>query len=377
MVVDDKTLQIQLETPIPYFLELLSFSIFFPVNEKMDRKGDNWNVSRQGLIGCGPFCLKKWKENDSIELVKNPKYWDEQSIHLPAILMTMVESETEMQMFETGELDWAGSPISLLPLSVIYEKRGLKQLSSAPMFGTSFFRINVERPPLNNANIRKALSYAINRQELVDHILQGGQRTALRLVPNTEGSFFADGDEEKARQLFFKGLKESGYSCETFPQITLFYAIDDKNHLIAQAVQQHWKKTLGIEVLLERNESKVYFQRLAKQDYQIAIGSWIGDYNDPETFLEVFKYKQASTNNTQWENSAYTKLLDISRTLKGETRNEVLHQCEALLLQEMPIIPIYHFKSLYLQNPKLKNVFVSPLGNLDFKWAYLEDYTYD
>lgn len=371
--LDENTLQIDLEAPVPYLLELLSFSVFFPVHEKMDVEEKGWDLKKTDLISCGPFSLKEWKHNDFIEVIKNNTYWDSATVTLPSIYMTMVSEDTEMRMFENKELDWAGSPMSTLSFDVLKEVKESGSLFSSPMMGTCFFRLNVEKPPFDNVHIRKAFALAVNRQEIVDHVIQGGQRTALRLVPGSKDSYFKDADKIQAQALFKKGLEELGLLKENLPKITFLYASNQRNHLIAQAVQQDWKEVLGLDVILEAIETKAYYSRIARQDYQMASGSWVADYNDPESFLEVFKYKKASTNNTHWENHSYAEIMDLARNLRGEEREIKLSECESLLMKEMPIIPIYHLDSLYVKNKNVKEVLVSPIGNLDFKWAYVDN----
>jgi oligopeptide transport system substrate-binding protein len=362
--LDEKTLKIDLVRPVPYFLELLAFSIFFPVHPSMDQGN---------LVFSGPFVLKEWKHNDFIEVKQNPAYWDAKAVHLPSVYMTMVGEDTEMQMFEHKELDWAGSPMSTLPIDLLQNLKKEKVLHSSPMAGTVFFRVNTEKFPFHNKNIRKAFALAIHRQELVDHVIQGDQKVALRFLPSSPVSYFADGADEEARAFLQKGLQELGISKSELGKVTLLYASNQKNHLTAQAIQQDWKRSLDLDVTIEAAESKVYYSRIGVQDYQLAAGSWIADYNDPESFLEVFKYKNSSTNNTQWENPLYTSLLSTANDLKKEQRAQVLGQCETLLMEELPIIPLYHLNYLYLKDKNLCDVIISPLGNIDFKWAYFYD----
>lgn len=361
-VIDDHTVQVDLEGPIPYFLHLLASPIFFPVHPKM---------KEEEIFSSGPFCLQEWKHNDHIEVVKNPKYREADTVRLDSIYMVMVEEEAEIKMFEQGELDWAGSPLSSLSVDVLaaFAKEGL--LQSAPMQGTCFFRLNTREAPLHNEHIRQALALAIDRQSIVEHITQGGQRIALSLVPGS-APCFADGDQKLAQHHLQLGLQELGCSIEQLPPLVLLYSVDQRNHRIMQAVQHCWKRFLGLNVSLEANESKVVLSRLRGQEYQIAVGSWIADYDDAENFLEVFKYRRDSTNNTNWENGIYAQILDDSRLKKGRERDSMLAHCEQILMKEMPIIPLYHTESLYIKNPHLQKVIVSPLGIIDFRLAYFD-----
>lgn len=373
-IVDKRTFEVYLENPIPYFLDLLSFSIFFPIHETMDRNG--WDLSKQTLISSGPFCLKQWKHHDFIDAYKNPLYWDAQTVQLSGIYLVMVNEDTEVRMFEKGELDWVGSPLSTLPFDLLEKLKKQNILKSHPMLATSFFRINVEKFPFNNSNIRKAFALAINRKSIVEHVVQGGNVSAMRFVPESmkiqKDPYFPEYDEELARSFLQKGLNELNISKKDLPKIVFLYAALQKNHSISQAIQQDWKRVLDISVDLEANERGAFFGRLGKQDYQISLGSWMADFNDPVNFLGIFKHKKASTNNTQWENREYIDLLNASDRASKEERIELLRRSESILMEEMPVIPIYHHAMLYLQKEYLRDVFVSSLGNIDFKWAYLD-----
>ncbi len=368
--IDSYTLQIDLQYPVPYFFELLSFPIFFPVHKSID-------FAKSDLVSSGPFCLTTWKHNDFIEIAKNENYWDAQAVQLKNIQFSMVSSETEIRMFEKKELDWAGSPLGDLPLDLLEKFREEKLLKVHPMLATSFFRLNTEKPPFTNVNIRKAFALAINRKALVDHVFQGENEVATRFVPKSmrlqNDEYFPDTDELQAKELFQKGLEELGMSREDFPKITFLYRSSQKNNSIAQTIQQDWKRTLGVTVDLEANEWKVCLGRIRLKDYQLVLSDWIADFNDPVNFLSIFKYKQESSNNTQWENEEYTNLLDTSEIIDSEHRKQILQRCEAILMREMPIIPLYHSSMRYLKQDRLKGVVLSSLGNLDFKWAYVDN----
>jgi oligopeptide transport system substrate-binding protein len=313
----------------------------------------------------GPFVCKEWKHNNYIELVKNEQYFDAENVHLSSIYLTMVSPETEIQMFEKGELDFAGSPISTISLDRMEEYKKKNQLHYAPMLGTRFFRINVEDSFLQNRYIRKALA-------LIDHILQGYQKVALQFLPPSPLSYLSDANLDEARELFQKGLEELSLTRENMPKIKILCVGNQQNKLIAQAVQQDWKQALDIDVSIEVNEVKVYYGRLDQKDYQIALGSWIADYNDGENFLEIFKTKTSSNNNTQWESDEYLTLLESAKNLEGEERESKLFHCESILMRDLPIIPLYHFSAHYVKNPRLQGERLSSIGNIDLKWAYLD-----
>jgi oligopeptide transport system substrate-binding protein len=152
------------------------------------------------------------------------------------------------------------------------------------------------------------------------------------------------------------------------------YRAGERNHLIAQAVQQQWFEAFGIRVRLEAIEGKVYFDRISKQDYHMASGNWTADFADAINFLEIFQYKNGGSNNTLWENPRYVELLQGSfKVSDAAQRIQMLAESEKILMEEMPVIPIFYYTMLYVNQPQLKDVVLSSLGQIDFKWASLED----
>jgi oligopeptide transport system substrate-binding protein len=376
-VLDAKTIQVELESPTPYLLSLLASPPFFPVNEKVDRKDPQWAQNAANFVCNGPFSLKEWKHQDRLEVVKNNSYWDAAQVKLSEIQLVMVQEETELMMFEKKELDWAGSPLSTLPLEAIKGLRNSSMLKTKEMLGTYFLRSNTEKAPFNTSKMRSAFALAINRKAIVDHVTQGNQLPATGLVPTCFGlqkaPYFKDANVEFSKKLFEEALAESGLTKENFPEISLMYRAGERNHLIAQAVQQQWFEAFGVRIKLEALEGKVYFDRISSQDYHLASGSWIADFEDPINFLEVFKYKQGGSNNTLWENAEYVRLLDeSSKTADPLKRLELLSASEKVLIDAMPVMPIFHYTMLYVNHPKIQNVVLSSSGQLDFKWAYFD-----
>jgi len=378
--IDERTLQVELENPTPYFLELTAFPSFFPVCQSADQKNDHWANNGNTYVSNGPFSIKEWKHQDHIEMRKNGAYWDASSVRLPAIALVMVKEETEFKMFEKNELDWAGSPLSVLPVDALGQLKKESALKTKPMLGTYFLRANTQRAPFDLVEMRKAFALAINRQAIVDHVTQGNQIPATGLVPLSMGlqkePYFKDGDQEEARALFEVGLQKAQLTKETLPSITLLYRSHKRSHLIAQAIQQQWFDAFGVRINLEATESKVYFDRLSKKNYQLASSDWTADFNDPINFLEAFKYRSVGINNTLWENEQYVQLLDSSsREAIPMVRLDLMRKSEKVLIDEMPIIPIFYYSMLYVNQAHVQDVALSSMGNIDFKWAYLSDQT--
>jgi oligopeptide transport system substrate-binding protein len=376
--INTKILRVELTNPVPYFLELTALPVFFPIAQKIDQSDSHWADKGESVVGNGPFVLKEWKHSDHLHVVRSPSYWDTSHVKIKEIDLLMVNEDTELKMFERGELDWAGSPLSTLPVGALAQLKKSGELHVKPFLATYFFRTNVESEPFQNPLMRKAFALAIQRSDIVEHVTQGGQLPATGLLPPSLGvqekPYFADGDIATAKQDFEKALGVLGMTRETLPQISLMYIAGERNHLIAQAVQEQWRSALGITVTLHAVERKIFYDRVSKKNFQIAAGSWTADFNDGMNFLEVFKFKAGGSNNTAWEHAQYKELLDKATEVNGAAeRKKIFNECETLLMKEMPIIPLFHYTMLYLSNQRVKDVVLSNLGSIDFKWAYIDE----
>lgn len=382
-VLDSKTLVVELEYPNPYFLEIVTLSAFYPINRHVDLKNPQWpDKASEDFVSNGPFNLKTWDHHNRIVLKKNPSYWDNEAVKLDIVNLNMVEDQnTELSMFEEGELDWAGSPFSLgLPSDAIPSLRKLGKLTINPLEIVYIYIFNTKKIPFNNVKVRKAFAYAIDREAIVSHLLQAEQIPAQGLIPPQmalqKTPYFSDHATTQAQELFKEGLKELGLTVFELPKITISYNTSEGHHKIAQAIQQQWSDTFHIPIYLENLEWKVYLDKVLSRDFVIARMGWTADYSDPLTFLELFKDANGPQNNTNWENQVYRDLLDqASQTQDKNKRDAFLQRAEQVLMEEMPISPIYFYTGSYLKNPHLENVYISPSSAADLKWAYFKNET--
>lgn len=370
--IDSDTLVVELEHPMPYFIEMVACHFFFPVHSSL--RDTNEGQQPLSVIGNGPFQLSDWKKRNEITFSKNPNYWDAQQIALEGISMQILDEHTALQLFKAGKLDWAGSPLSTMPQDAIATWKKQNQLEIAEGAGTYWFRLNTASKPFQNEKIRKAFALALNRQAIVDHVTQGNQFPATGIIPPSfklpQSSYFKDNDQAGAKALFEEALAETGQSRLDFPQIYLSYTSNDRNHKIAQAVQQQWNTTLGINLVLDANESHMQLDKMKKGNYQISLGSWFADIQDPINFLEIFNSADNPTNQTAWQSSEYSTLLQQSSLETNEDkRRELLAQAEKILMQEMPVIPLFFASYNYVKKPGINNVYFSPLGYIDFKYV--------
>lgn len=372
--LDSSTLVVELENPTPYFLELLSNYFYYPVFENLRLQDTASPLSKEQIVTNGAYQIDRWKQKEVVA-IPNPHYWDRKAVHVDQIRFIILDNPTAYQLYEKDGLDWAGSPLATLPIDALQSLKKSGQLHVKPSAGVHLFRVNTEKSPFTDSKIRRAFAYALNRHDLAEHVLQGSQTPAMGFVPpsiSNNPPFFKDHDLTAARLLFKQYLKENNETLSDIPTITILYPNGERSHKIAQVVQQQWKDAFGLEPQLQSVESKVFFSQLKSHDYQLAIGSWYADFLDPISYLEIFKSKDNGTNNTQWENKRYTDLLNASATADPLKRKEILLSAEKLLMDEMPIIPLFFNSYNYLQRPKVTGVYFSELGYLDFKNASVD-----
>lgn len=357
----ENIINIELRSPLPQLLQILALPSNFPICKEADLKKEKTIVSN------GPFKMKYWKSTEELALEKNPLYWDAEHVYLEEIVLPIIQDpSTEFYLFEKGNLDWLGQPLShpiTKEIAPHLKEEGL--LSSYPVAGTFFLRCNTQKEPFDNPELRKAFAYAIPRQKIISHILQGNQQVATKLVPQSENGGYFSENSELAKQIFQNYLKESG---KKFPTLVFSYPSSDRNSKIAQFIKDVWEKTFGISLILDVSEKKYFREKVAAGSYQIATGDWIADFDQPQAFLDLFK-EDDWVNQTHWHNSEYSTLLkEALLENEGELRDGYYQKAEAILMEEMPIIPIYHYCFDYV-NKDVEDYTLSALGTVDFKSA--------
>ncbi len=376
--LDDKTLQVTLAKPAPQFLGLTALYTLFPVYEKSVQDNDNWFTEPAQYMGNGPFKMASWEHNQKIVLEKNLNYWDAANVKLNKLEIYLIDSvDTGFNMFKTGQLDFQEE----VPVQEITAMKDNKELRIAPDTSIYFYRFNVNSRPFDDVRVRKALAMAIDRKQLVDNVLMAGEEPAFAFVPF---GFKDDGDKDfrqSAGDLFDedliqakKLLAEAGYpDGKGFPKATVLFNTSENHKKIAEAIQQMWKKNLGIEVSLQNTEWQVYLDREENGDYDIARSAWTPDYLDPMSFIDMFVTK-GSNNYTGWGKDAYDALVaEANSTSDQKARMEAMHKAERILMDEMPVMPIYFYTNANLIKENVKKIIVPPFGVLaDFKYAYVE-----
>lgn len=362
-VIDDYTLEVELNNATPYFLQLLDHYSMFPVHRptiekfgKPDERGSLW--TRPGnFVGNGPFTLKEWKLFKRVDVVKNPQYWDANKVKLNGIRFHPIENvATEERMFRSGQLHHTAS----IPIDKVatYKKDKPHLLHTYPYLGNYFYRINTTLPHLKDKRVRQALAMSINSKQLTEQVTKGGEVPAYTFTPPDTLGYTAKSafefNPEKAKQL----LADAGFpNGEGFPVTELLYNTSEGHRKIAVAIQQMWNQYLGVNIILNNQDWKVYLDSVNNGDYTIARAGWIGDYVDPNTFLDMW-VKDGGNNRTGWSNPRYDELILklAPKTADRNLRYQLMAEAEAILLEDMPIIPIYIYNSKSLVHPSLKGL---------------------
>lgn len=377
---DDRTFVVKLKSPTPYLLKMMaSHYSWWPVPVKVivkfgefDQKRTAW--TRAGNhVGNGPFRLKEWSPNQRIVVERNPYYWDAKTVKLDEIHFYPTDDlSADERMFRTGQVDMV---YELLSSKIdTYRRDNPEALRLDPYLGIYFYRCNVNRPPLNDKRVRKALALAIDREALVKNVTRGGEQAAYAVsYPGTAGytpKAKLEGTLEDARRLLAEAGYPDGKGC---PKIELLYNTQENHRALAEAIQQMWKKNLGVDVELVNQEWKVYLDMQHTQNYMMERAGWIADYVDPHVFLDMWETGNGN-NDTGWSNAEYDSLLHKALAAKTEEERYGYYQkMDAILVDELPVIPIYYYVKKYLLSPKVKGFYPTLLDNHPYKYIHLED----
>ena len=367
--IDDHTLEVGLVGPAPYAIDMMAHYAFSPLPMAAIAKyGDSW-IKPENFVGNGPYTLKEWKPQQYIFVVKNSKYWDAKNVKLGSIKFLPIDDlKTSYNMFKNGEIDWD----TTVPNDLLDEVKLRKDYQVSPQVSTYYYIFNVTKKPLTDVRVRKALAMAIDKQALVDKILKGGQLPADSIVPTMDGYTPAKGNPfnvEAAKKL----LAEAGFANgKGFPKLTILYNTNDNHKKIAEFVQEQWKQNLGVEVALQNQEWKTFLDtRSNAHDFQIARAGWIGDYLDPNTFLDMF-LSNSGNNDGLYNNPKYDELVKKAMTMPaGADRFAALSQAENIFLTEdQGIAPFYFYVSQNLiDTSKWAGWTANPLDTHEWKFV--------
>lgn len=351
--IDDRTFELTMEHVAPYILTLQGHYAFFPLPRKVvEAHGDQW--TRPENIACnGPYRVRAHEVGSHLLLEKNPTYWDAANVPEGFVkFLPVEESGTAFRMYEDNQIHW----ITDVPRDFVKTLMKRPDYFSDTFYASYYYAFDVTKPALNKREVRLALSYAVDRQAIVENITQSGEQAAGTLVPPgvpgypaPEGHRF---DPEEARRL----LAAAGYPGGAgFPKIDIVYNTLESHKKIAAAIQQMWKEHLHIEVDLKNQEWGTYLDTMSRIDFQVIRRGWVGDYMDPNTFLELM-VTGGGNNNTNWGNKEYDRLILEAAASEPDSqkRFELMAKAEKIMLDEAPILPLYFYVSHNMVKPEVQ-----------------------
>ncbi len=378
--VDDATFAVTLRRDVPSFPQICALPPTVPVRqdvvEKAQTEQTQWTYTPETYIGNGMYKLTAWEHGTQIALEPSDTYYDADAQTAETITFVLLEDEgTIRSAFEDGTLDFARGSAGEETPKLLDEKK----LFALDHVGTYFVSFQTQKEPFNDARVREAFTLAVDREKLVDETVKGGQAPAAGLVPSgisdaggvTADDFRARGGDyfdpavyadnrKEAKDL----LREAGYpGGEGFPEVTYLYNAGETHKAVAEALQTMWQDALGVKVTLKEAEWGEFLQARKAGEFSIARGSWLADYDDPMSFLDLFR-TDASGNDAHYSDEGYDKLMtDAHAADDPDRRMERLHQAEDLLIgRDYAVCPLYFYSQTYMAKDNLDGVYYSPLG---------------
>lgn len=378
--LDEKTVEVTLNVATPYFLEICAFPSTFPLREDVvETNTDTWYQDASTYIGNGGYVLKEWNHQSNIVLTKNENYHDVESLGPDTINFQLMEDKnTILASFENGEILFGDD----LPTEEI-ERMTDNGLYIKGQLGTYFYVFNLENEVLKDVKVRKALSLAIDRNYLVESVAKAGQLPADTYVPvglsdvdtTTEFHDVAnkwysvdpanyEANVKEAKKL----LAEAGYP-DGQGLGTIELMVNPGHESMAEAIIYMWQQELGVNATISQQDWAVFIETRNSGDYQVARHGWLGDYNDPISFLDMW-VTGGGNNDANYSNKEYDKLIaKIKASSDRDERMELMHQAEDILAEDMPVLPLYFYTDLYLKADKLEGFYSSPLGFKNFMYT--------
>jgi len=386
--LDDYTLEVKLANPTPYFLSLTSFVTYYPVHKATVEGNPAWATEAASFVGNGAFTLAEWTHNDSIKLAKNENFFNKDQINFTEVHMSMIaESQTELNLYNTGELDWTGGPNGEIPSEQIPVLKNDPEanLVIQGIASTYYMNFNNKKKPFDNVKVRKALAMAVNRQLLIDKITLGNQQPAYGFVSTgikglndefrkevDDKQYFQE-DLEAAKKLWAEGIAEAGWDPAT--GFTITHNTGEGHRRIATALADMWKSAFGVGVKIEEQEWAVFLQNRTALNYDVARAGWGADYNDPMTFIDMFT-TTSGNNDIGFNNAEYDQLVkEAYATQDNAKRMELMAKAEKILIGDnMALLPLYYYTRIWMNKPYVKDVVIDYSGNMDFTRGWIEQH---
>jgi oligopeptide transport system substrate-binding protein len=373
--IDDHTLETTLENPTPYWLDLVIYHALLPVNQKcIETYGSPHWTDPEQMVTNGAYRITKRLIRDRIRLTKSDNYWDREHVKLNVIDALAITSQVTMfNLFVTGKADWITDPPSIVLRELLKAGQRRTELNPKPILATYYYLINTTRKPLDDVRVRRALARAINRGEITGTVLAAGEVPAFSLVPpgipGYDPPTLGKEDVVGSQRL----LAEAGYADgRGFPKLEILYNTHEAHQTIAQLVRKQWEQNLGINVDTRNEEWGSYQASVREMQYWVARRAWVGDYMDPNTFLDMM-VTDGENNSTGWSNAEYDGLIAAARAEADETKRlGMLRRAEQILMDEVPIIPMYYYVGKSMVKPYIRGFYQNMLDDHPLRAIWID-----
>ncbi len=367
--IDDKTLEITLEYPAPYFIEQLTHTTGYPVpKHKIEEVGEDW-IKPGNLVSNGGYTFTEWVPNDHVTIVKNDAFYDADKVTIDQITFYPTEERNAgTKRYRAGELDlqydFASEQIDWLNDNLPEETR------ISPWLNTYYYSFNLKQPPFDDQKVRQALAMAIDRETIVEKVLKTGELPAYAFVPPGTGGIEQTGEVawkdmdyddrvDQAREL----LAEAGFGPDKPLKFQLRYNTSEQHKKVAIAIAAMWKE-LGVQPELFNSEVKVHYNDLQEGNFEVARAGWAGDYNDAQNFLFLMEGDTGPLNYAGYDNPAFNELMNQSDvTIDPVKRQALMREAELIAMQDLPIVPIFYGVSKNLVSPRVQG-YVDNVANV-------------
>ncbi len=372
--VDDYTFEVTLERPVPYFVKMTSHQTLFPAPRKtIEKYGSEW-VKPGNMVSNGAYKLDSWIVNEKMVMVRNDNYWNNDKTVINKVTFLPLENDSaDLKRYEAGEIDITWN----LPSDHFkrLKKESPSEVIITPQLGTYYYQFNTQVEPYNNPDVRKALSFAINRDVITKYVTGVGEQPAYSFTPSIVNGFdpetpaYAKMSQKEREAEAKKLLQSAGYDKNNPLSFNLLYNTNDGHKRIAIAIASMWKKTLGVEVTLENQEWKTYLETRKAGDFQVARAGWIGDYNEASTMLDLLTSTHGN-NDGKYSNTEYDRLLNEAKTMKDPSVN--YNKAEAIAInQDMAVAPIYTYVTKRMKKPYVGGYQPNPEDNIYSRDMYI------
>ncbi|MCI2400552.1 peptide ABC transporter substrate-binding protein [Aliiroseovarius subalbicans] len=367
--IDDHTLEVTLNSPMPYFALTTTHTSTFPTPAwAIEAHGSDW-IKPDNIVVNGAYTLTEHVPNERLVRERNEMYWNNEATIIEKVEALIINDENvALTRYMAGELDRTEIPAGQYPA---LSQSNPDETTVFPRLCSYYYTINVsDNAPefLQDVNVRQALSMAIDRDIIVEKVLQGGQTPAYTFTPGATANFdvpaveYAGMTQAERNAKAVEMMAAAGYGKDSPLDIELIYNTSEAHKKVAIAVSQMWKQTLGVNVTLANQEWKTFLETRGNQDYQIARAGWCGDYNEASTFLDLVQ-SGSGYNDAKYNNPMVDELLAGAKTMTDPQANYT--KVEELIAADMPIIPIYHYAGNYMIATDLENW---PVENVEQNW---------